>query len=673
MPVEPLISPNGWDYATDVGGDKPAPLGETPAADVTDTFTFRSDTFPSTWVPNGSCTHLVGFSQPIDTVGTLRLYFYLNDPDPDQRLPPDPKQQLPDFDLGYIQFIQLRSGGEPIPPEVVPALASRKWYAREDPPQPRTDQQRRKRPLPDQKTVDEHLGTDPDDNNPPVNPNAGDADDNNARSGDAESGESENTQKRQRDGTTDTSQQQSGDMDDFGAVGEPIESGNVNSTIPTHGTTDTSQHQSGDMDESQAVGEPVESGNINSIIIAQPIINNDDFRPSLSLHASSLQASNPPSEQGSNEPEWLFVEFMGPKDANIRFKGQNRIVPYYAMNAAARRDISYPDVVKVGAPCGSIRANQYQGDGATKASLRISLCPFLPDERLLDEFCGRSRDDAERLPFMEFVSREPDPVLELVPTDQTVPSLQQVNNQSFYQTVMTLLADDQFNNDRNKQITQESILDAQAVGSYLLLMLDDEFDYAVVLARMSSKGKIEIWIVDAETYPELEQEAVGRTADSIGEWFEKKDGPLPRRERVRQRRGMGGLREPHPVVTEKQPLLEMDLYSVVYASRLTIEKGTIFEATELIPVSGVLTRLSWVYDQRARQVRLQRSGPAQSVASLGQFNAALERYKRRFVAPPDDSVDTSHFLLTGVWADLAPPYQPQQKSTGTADDMADHK
>jgi hypothetical protein len=133
----------------------------------------------------------------------------------------------------------------------------------------------------------------------------------------------------------------------------------------------------------------------------------------------------------------------------------------------------------------------------------------------------------------------------------------------------------------------------------------------------------------------------------------------------------------------------MCLYSVVYATwPVPVQeqqkriKTTLFPFN-IAPVSGVVTRLSWVYDPVSSQINLRRPAwiPEErgqvnpnapdapqplAAGALGQFDRALSRYKHWLShRPVNDQADTAHFLLAGVTLDLAPPYQPPQSSTDT--------
>src|ERR1044071_1893190 len=104
MPIEKIDAMNDWTYVRGVvDANTVHPLGPT------------SNAFSLT---DRRGTHYGAVYQPKPSTTLLRLYF-------------DPKGGFSD-DLGYVQFCQLTSFGRPIPPDVIPALKSRRFYRSTD-------------------------------------------------------------------------------------------------------------------------------------------------------------------------------------------------------------------------------------------------------------------------------------------------------------------------------------------------------------------------------------------------------------------------------------------------------------------------------------------------------------------------------------------------------------
>jgi len=566
---------NEWSYVVEVevGGNRAYPLGPTETSfPVQASYEVKETTGQTS---AGDCVHWVGIQQQTRAAATLRVYFDF------------PEDKLTDWDLGYIQFVQLKSCGEVIPPAYLPALASRDLYS-------------------------------------------WDAD-------------------RITSGTTEThgeleekkGSNPSNEMEDKNTSGNNVNNnGGTNPKKRGREDSDTTTKQGQDTTSDQADSNTMEDQSTEHSI-AQ-----------LDQISQSLSPQTHTGQQDQTQLKSLFVEFMAPGNARTNFKSQSRQVPFYALNAAARGDGGYLDLAKAGSPCGSIRASKAQRRGnqnwARNAYLRVSVSPFLPSRKLLGDYC----DNAEAI---------------IKPSENTVLTAEQVMNQTFYASVMQILKDEDFD------VADENVRDAQAVGDFLLIMLDEKFDDSVVIARAPAKvgDGIGIWLVDEETYPSLEQQAVREAVASIRQWLAWDRGKIILNARKpRGGRGTGGvLSQFHPLANSDQPLLEMDLYSVVYATRQEDEKQQqkktrredekqqtrIFRYSEIQPVSAVLTKLRWIYNPITEQLELQPPQEPTKFDVLGQFDAPLKTYTKLLDDERKDAyVDVSGFLLAGISADLAP-------------------
>ena len=340
-------------------------------------------------------------------------------------------------------------------------------------------------------------------------------------------------------------------------------------------------------------------------------------------------------------PPLMFVDFMGPVDAYARFGGTARQVPFYALNAGVSRNVDYTECGKQGMPAGSIRlGDKKRGQPqlwATKASLRLSIRPFQPSELTLERACKQLH-----------------PLLDLTATSE-------IDAKSTFETVKSELA-------KGVGVIEGHVVDAQAIGSFLLIMLDDDFDNAVLVARISKAGEsrgIKVWMITQDSYSGIEQQAVLDAIDKIGSAVVAAQSsglslatsarPIPIASKGRAgAKGRARLREPHSIVAENsgRPLLTMNLYSIIYSATQVLKSDRSTE-TNLVAVSGVYTRLEWYCDGVTGQAYLKFNW---SIAkNIGDFWPALRKYADKMKNPPEtDRHDESNFLLAGYEGDLAP-------------------
>jgi hypothetical protein len=353
-------------------------------------------------------------------------------------------------------------------------------------------------------------------------------------------------------------------------------------------------------------------------------------------------------------PYTPFLEFMGPHDANVRFRGSEFEAPFHAMNAAASNAIErWEDFGEQGMPCGAMRwgddnpwANAINGKKrATAASLRLSIRPFLPREQALAAYCN----DKDNPPLIEVTVS----ISKLAGTT--------------YETVMALLGEAEYG------ATGADVIDIQAIGGYLLITLNDDWGI-VLIARISNPKRdsnqsnssssqpqwvvtFEVWECSEDEYSGLEQDAVYETIDSIGEWFNNtmRRLPIDFSGVLAKAKGSGGLRRPHALVWDSfgDPALQIDLHSIVYSRKVT-KKGQ-DSSVNTTALSGVTTTLEWRYERSTGQLRFGWNNPS-LCTDFGVFNGVLQQYKKSLDNPPqEDGVAASNFLLAGAWADPAVP------------------
>jgi len=239
----------------------------------------------------------------------------------------------------------------------------------------------------------------------------------------------------------------------------------------------------------------------------------------------------------------------------------------------------------------------------------------------------------------------------------------QLNEYSTYEVVMKVLEQGEY------EAVGQNVIDIQAIGSYLLIMLDEEKGGTVLVARVSEPktqgdvlgSSIQVWEISEDGYSCLEQDAIIETIEKIGEWVDERNKIKRKTPSTAGRKGWGGLCQPHGIVWENNPLLQMDLFSVIYERRTRESKsdpdGIFFNTARLDPKTGIHITLYWRYNQQTGEVFLNWSAPI-AIAGFNDFDAALRRYKAQLDNPAAlDLIDASNFVLASAGADIAPPYR----------------
>jgi hypothetical protein len=351
-----------------------------------------------------------------------------------------------------------------------------------------------------------------------------------------------------------------------------------------------------------------------------------------------------------DQTKGAYVEFMGPNDANARWKGEECEVPFYPLNARLMRQFNpagdfYQSFCWHPMPNGSIRRGDNlnlpsQSRPATDArpsncaSLVFSISPFLITEAALAAHC---QDDQVLV--------------------NEIKSAGEIENQSLFSVVSALLLVDD-------DSPAPTFKDVQAVGSCLVLTLSEDEEGAggpVLVARIQAvpnnenQRRIVIWQLDRDMFASVQHDATMDTLRRIDTWFKERQ-IFPNSVQIPpQGRGWTGLRRPPEIVNWTQgPLLELSLLSVVCEWTKSREGNA-----RIISRAAVATKLSWTYDPVAESLDLFGGQPVPVPQCDWQALAeSLKLYAAALASPPTDAgYDESAFIIAGSpWFDSAKPF-----------------
>ena len=355
----------------------------------------------------------------------------------------------------------------------------------------------------------------------------------------------------------------------------------------------------------------------------------------------------------SDDTKGIYLEFMGPKDANVRLKGGPCETPFYPLNATLLRQFTrfadYEAFCWHPMPNGSIRrGDDLYLNPQTKphstalpsqvASLVLPISPFMLTEAAIAAHC----------------------TTENVLIDETL-AASAVDGFPLFEVVKAALIEGDTD-------PAPVIKDVQAVGTFLVLTQDDGEDGAggtTYVARRdlvpndSTKRRIIVWEIDRDTFASLEHNATLDTLDRVAAFLTKAK-VRPDKFTVPARvRGWSGLRPPPDVVYwNKGPLLQMKMLSVIFAR--AARTGVI------VPCAGVASEVKWEYDVVAESLELTAAQPVPvGTVDLAAIAKSLGLYKTTLDSPPsDDAFNLASFTVAGSpWFDGAKPYPVEPTSS----------
>jgi hypothetical protein len=347
----------------------------------------------------------------------------------------------------------------------------------------------------------------------------------------------------------------------------------------------------------------------------------------------------------STERDQTFLEFMGPKDANLRLKGGPCELPFYPLNAALRQFTHFADYDTFywhPMPNGSIRRgngwqNSLNPQTSPRPSARPSQCaslvlpisPFLLTEASFTNYCSDenllldeniSAAEADAMPFYNLVTSK------LSAQDDPFPAVKDV------QAVGSLLV-----------ITQDD--GEEGLGGPLLVAVQN------LVPNQNNLRQIRVWQIDRDACASIEHDATLYTLEQLSRWFAQTNLSSKSVNIPSAVRGWNGLRRPpHLVYLTNEPLFQLDLISVIYH-----RDGS---SRRLDPRAGVTNRLVWSFDPVAECFDLTTKRLGAGVTIGNALKDSLWLYADALNNPPAaDTYNTSAFTLAGSpWYDTAPPY-----------------